>query len=70
MTLSLLNELNNDRYNKVARDYHEDFDEYLASLEPIGIDELREGAKSNSAYSLLERYVYGISPAFSYGMNK
>lgn len=50
--------------------YGSEYEIYADSLSPITISELREAVLRENFYESLERYIGGISPAFSYGMKK
>ena len=59
------------RYYDIAKRFlGEEFVLYAESGEPVSLEELRRGVGGEDFYNLLEGYVFGISPAFSYGMKK
>lgn len=61
----------NARYCSIAeRFFGEEFKSYAESGEPVSLEELHRGVGGEDFYNLLEGYVFGISPAFSYGMKK
>ena len=63
--------LEKEAYHNLAIEFYgEDYAEYAAETVPIGMEELRRSAATDTFYESLERYVAGISPAFSYGMKK
>jgi len=58
-------------YNTIAeKHYGEDFKEYSGSLTAVSLEELRFSVTEEDFYKKLEGFVYGISPAFSYGMSR
>ena len=50
--------------------YGSEYEVYASSISPITLSELREAVLRENFYESLERYVGGISPAFSYGMRQ
>lgn len=57
-------------YELVAkRKFGNDFTVYAGAIEPITITELRDSVGAEGFLEYLERYIAGISPAFSYGIN-
>ena len=60
-----------DEYEVLCEErYGDDFAQYKESLSPLSFDEFKSAVGEGDFYESLERYVYGISPAFSYGMRK
>ena len=63
--------LNKDAYHAIAlQTYGAKYSAYARDIQPIGITELRESLGTPTFYESLEKYIAGISPAFSYGMRK
>lgn len=63
--------LEEEAYHNLAIEFYgEDYAEYAAETVPIGMEQLRGSVGADTFYESLERYVAGISPAFSYGMRK
>ena len=57
-------------YDKVGRKFYgEDFTLYKENGTSKTLDELRLAVGGENFYSVLEGFVFGISPAFSYGMS-
>ena len=64
-------ELRADDYHAVAAQvYGAAYVEYAESLLPVSAEQLRASIDTENFYESLERFVGGISPAFSYGMRK
>ncbi len=58
-------------YERIASDFFgEGFAQYKNSLEAASLDELFASVGTPDFYNTLEGYIFGISPAFSYGMRK
>ena len=63
--------LQKERYHALALElYGADYAAYAESLTPLTAAELRAGLEKETFYESLERFVFGISPALSYGMRK
>lgn len=57
-------------YDKVAvRYFADDYTAYKGKLSAKTLDELRLSVGTDEFYDTLEGYIFGISPAFSYGMS-
>ena len=57
-------------YDKVANSFFgDDYTEYKSTKAPKTLSELRLSVGTDEFYNTLEGYVFGISPAFSYGMS-
>lgn len=64
-------ELEKAEYYAVCEDFYgDDFKAYAESAEPVSLPELRSSVGSDGFTQKLEGYVAGISPAFSYWMQK
>lgn len=50
--------------------YGEEYVSYSEHIDPISLDRLREAAGGENFYLEIERYLGGISPAFSYGIRR
>lgn len=63
--------ISSGRYNIIAESFFgEEFSEYKNSGIAKNLDELKAAVGSEEFYNALEGYIFGISPAFSYGMRK
>jgi hypothetical protein len=63
--------LNKDEYHALALSFYgADYASYAAQIQPIDLQTLRASLEDATFYESLERYIAGISPAFSYGMRK
>ena len=63
--------LDSEAYHAVAlKVYGDPYAAYSESLVPLTAEELRDRIGTENFYESLERFVGGISPAFSYGMKK
>lgn len=63
--------LNKSAYHSAAlQTYGAGYSVYASGIKPIGIAELRADLGNSTFYESLEKFVAGISPAFSYGMKK
>ena len=63
--------LQKDAYHTLALSFYgEDYAAYAAKMQPIDLETLRDSLDDATFYESLERYIAGISPAFSYGMRK
>ncbi len=61
----------NAKYSKIATEFFgDDFTQYASSNSPVSLTELRAAVGTDGFMNSLEGYIFGISPAFSYGMNK
>jgi hypothetical protein len=62
-------EIEKAKYEKIAFDFFgEDFSEYCSEDRTVSLSEVRLSINEENFYNKLEGYIYGISPAFSYGM--
>ena len=59
-----------DYHNAALALFGDDYAAYAESLTPITAQELRCSIETETFYESLERFVFGISPALSYGMKK
>ncbi len=56
-------------YDKVAQSFFgNDYEDYKTSITAVSLEELREAVGTDGFYNALEGYIFGRSPAFSYGM--
>jgi len=63
--------LKKDEYHALALSFYgEDYASYAAKIQPIDLETLRASLDDATFYESLEKYIAGISPAFSYGMRK
>ena len=63
--------LQKEKYHALALGLYEaDYAAYAESLTPLTAAELRSEIGKETFYESLERFVFGISPALSYGMKK
>ena len=64
-------ELHAADYHALALEIYGDaYAEYAESLSPMTVAELRAGISEETFYESLERFIFGICPALSYGMRK
>ncbi len=64
-------EYNSESYERVAVLFHgEDFEVYRESMSASSFEELLSAVGTDGFYNILEGYIFGISPAFSYGMRE
>ncbi len=59
-----------DYHNAALAIFGDDYAAYAESLTPITVQALRGSIKKETFYESWERFVFGISPALSYGMKK
>lgn len=62
-------QINKEEYIRLAKEYYgEDFQAYLDTSKSATIDELKDACGKDSFNQTLKEYIFGICPAFSYGM--
>lgn len=60
---------NNDSYDRIGAEYYGDaYEEYRKNGVSADLDELRASVGTDDFYTKLEGFVFGMSPAFSFGM--
>ena len=59
--------LNGEYYETACRYYGDDFAVYASAITPCTLAELRYAVEAEDFTEYLERYIAGISPAFTYG---
>lgn len=63
--------IDKEAYHSIALAFYgEDYAAYAASISPIGTEALRASLETTTFNESLEKFVAGVSPAFSYGMRK
>lgn len=64
-------DLSFEEYEKIAEsEFGSGFTQYKDQVTIYTVDQVKEAAGKDNFYEVLKGYIAGISPAFSYGMNK